>query len=94
MIWLSIFDNIYGYMKTTVEIPDALLNAARRAATRDGVTVRALLIEGLHRVLESRKRDVAFQLRDASFKGDGLQPEADEGSWERMRDRSYGGRGA
>ena len=54
-----------------VEIPEALLNAARRAAARDGVTVRALLIEGLHRVLESRKRDTAFQLRDASFKARG-----------------------
>jgi hypothetical protein len=85
---------MYVHMKTTVEIPDALLNAARRAAARDGVTVRALLIEGLHRVLESRKRDTAFQLRDASFKGEGLQPEVAEGSWERMRDLAYEGRGA
>ena len=81
-------------MKTTVEIPGALLNAARRAAARDGVTIRALLIEGLHRVLESRKRDTAFHLRDASFKGEGLQPEVAEGSWERMRDLAYEGRGA
>ena len=85
---------MYGHMKTTVEIPDALLNAARRAAARDGVTVRALLIEGLHRVLESRKRDTAFHLRDASFKGEGLQPELAEGSWERMRDLADEGRGA
>jgi hypothetical protein len=85
---------MYGYMKTTVEIPDALLNAARRAASRDGVTVRALLIEGLHRVLESRKRDAAFHLRDASFKGEGLQADVAEGSWERIRDLAYEGRGA
>ena len=85
---------MYDYMKTTVEIPDALLNAARRTASRDGVTVRALLIEGLHRVLESRKREAAFQLRDASFKGEGLQPDVAEGSWERMRDLAYEGRGA
>lgn len=85
---------MYGDMKTTVEIPDALLNAARRAASRDGVTVRALMIEGLHRVLESRKRDAAFQLRDATFKGNGLQPDVADGSWERMRDLAYEGRGA
>jgi hypothetical protein len=84
---------MYRYMKTTVEIPDALLNAARRVASRDGITVRALLIEGLHRVLESRKRDTAFKLRDASFKGEGLQPDVAEGSWERMRDLAYEGRG-
>ena len=85
---------MYGDMKTTVEIPDALLNAARRAAARDGVTVRALLVEGLHRVLESRKRDAAFQLRDASFKGEGLQDHVADGSWERLRDLAYEGRGA
>lgn len=84
---------MYGYMKTTVEIPDALLDAARRAAARDGVTVRALMIEGLHRVLGSRKRDAAFHLRNASFKGQGLQPDVAEGSWERMRDLAYEGRG-
>ena len=46
-----------SHMKTTVEIPDALLKAARRAAKRDGVTIQALLIEGLQCVLESRRRD-------------------------------------
>lgn len=84
---------MYDHMKTTVELPDALLDAARRKAARDGITLRALLIEGLHRVLESRKRGAAFQLRDASFKGEGLQPDVAEGSWERMRDLTYEGRG-
>ena len=85
---------MYSCMKTTVEIPDALLNAAKRAASRDGVTVRALLIEGLHRVLESRKRDAAFHMRDASFKGEGLQDNVADGSWERIRDLAYEGRGS
>jgi 1-acyl-sn-glycerol-3-phosphate acyltransferase len=85
---------MYDYMKTTVEIPDALLKAAKRAASRDGVTVRALLIEGLHRVLESRKRDAVFHLRDASFAGEGLRPEVADGPWERLRDLAYEGRGA
>jgi hypothetical protein len=80
-------------MKTTVEIPDALLSAALRAAGRDGVTIQALLIEGLRRALASRKRDAAFQLRDASFTGEGLQPGVANGSWERMRDSAYEGRG-
>ena len=81
-------------MKTTVEIPDALLIAARRAAARDGVTIDALLVQGLHHVLGSRQRDAAFHLRDASFKGEGLQTDMPGGSWERMRDLAYEGRGA
>jgi hypothetical protein len=81
-------------MKTTVEIPDALLSAARRAAARDGVTVRALVIEGLHRVLDSRKNGARFALRDVSFAGEGLHPDVADGSWARLRDLAYEGRGA
>jgi hypothetical protein len=40
-------------MKTTVEIPDALLDEARRMAAREGVPVRALIEEGLRAVVAS-----------------------------------------
>ncbi len=81
-------------MKTTVEIPDALLDEARTAASRERTTVRALIEEGLRHVLQSRRRRAAFRLRCASFKGHGLQPHVAEGSWERLRDLIYEGRGA
>ncbi len=80
-------------MKTTVEIPDALLEQARKLAARDGTTVRALIEQGLRRVLGDRKRGGAFRLRKASFKGEGLQPEAAGASWEQIRDTIYAGRG-
>ena len=54
----------------------------------------ALVEEGLQRVLGQRKRPEPFRLRKASFRGEGLQPEVGEGSWERIRDRVYEGRGA
>ena len=82
-------------MKTTVEISDALLEEARRAAAREKTTVRALIEDGLRRVLGERgRRRQAFSLRRASFKGDGLQPEVADAGWERLRDISYEGRGA
>ena len=80
-------------MKTTVEIPDSLLSEARRVASRDETTVRALIEEGLRRALEERRRSGSFRLRKVTFKGQGLQAHV-EGSWERIRDRSYEGRGA
>lgn len=80
-------------MKTTVEIPDALLEEARRLATREGTTVRALMEEGLRRVIAERERRGAFRLRKASFKGDGLQPHVADSPWERIRDMAYEGRG-
>ena len=81
------------HMKTTIEIPDPLLAEARRIALRQGVTLRALVEEGLRRVLRER-RAAGFRLRRASFRGKGLQPGVREGGWERVRDLAYEGRGA
>lgn len=81
-------------MKTTVELPDALLNRARRLAAREGTTIRALVEESLRRVLAEREREPRFKVKPVTFKGDGLNPELGEGAWEAIRDRIYEGRGA
>lgn len=82
-------------MKTTVELSDAALAEAKRVAARDGTSLRALLEEGLRRVLaDRRRRDSAFRLRDASFKGEGLSPEFEGRSWPAVRDEIYRERGA
>ncbi len=81
-----------GQMKTTIEIADALLREARKLAAREGVTLRALVERGLHRVLADAKRP-PFRMRDGSFKGNGLQPEVRHMSWEQLLDMSYEGRG-
>jgi hypothetical protein len=80
-------------MKTTVEISDALLEEAKKLAARQGTTVRALIEEGLRRVVAERRRPGAFRLRKATFKGNGLQPQAVGAPWERIRDLAYEGRG-
>jgi hypothetical protein len=80
-------------MKTTVEIPDSLLAEVRRLAAREGTTVRALVEQGLRRVIAERKQSRGFRLRRATFKGDGLQPGVAAASWERIRELAYEGRG-
>jgi hypothetical protein len=80
-------------MKTTVEISDPLLREARKLAAREGVTLRTVIERGLHRVITETKQGTPFKLRRASFKGKGLQPDLRHASWERVRDRSYEGRG-
>lgn len=80
-------------MKTTVEIPDQLLNEARRLAGREGTTLRALIEEGLRRIVGERKRTGPFRLRRATFKGEGLQPGMAGSSWDRLREMAYEGRG-
>ncbi|UCC75085.1 MAG: DUF2191 domain-containing protein [Gemmatimonadota bacterium] len=81
-------------MKTTVDIADALLAAAKKVAAEERTTLRALIEEGLRSVLERRQKRGGFRLRRASFRGNGLQAEVREGSWERVRDLIYEGRGA
>jgi hypothetical protein len=80
-------------MKTTFEIPDSLLEEARRLAAREGTTVRALVEEGLRHVVADRKRARPFRLRRAAFKGTGLQPGTAGLAWEAIRDIAYEGRG-
>jgi hypothetical protein len=80
-------------MKTSINLPDPLLDEARKVARREGTTERALVEQGLRQVLEQKRLDSAFRLRDASFAGDGLHPELEGASWERRREMVHEGRG-
>lgn len=79
------------HMKTTIELSDNLLQEARRAASADGTTLRALVEAGLREVLARRRqRSAPFKLKRATVKGKGLRPELREASWQRLRDLAYG----
>jgi hypothetical protein len=71
-----------------------LLNEARKLAAAERTTVRALVEEGLRQVVGRRRRRGKFRLRRASFRGKGLQAGVSDGSWERVREMIYEGRGA
>ena len=80
-------------MKTTVHIPDSLLEEARKLANQEQTTIKALIEEGLRLTIESRRHKSKFRLRKATFKGNGLQPDIAGASWDKIRDLSYGDRG-
>jgi hypothetical protein len=80
-------------MKTTIEISDPLLRDARKLAAREGVTLRALVERGLHRIVRESRESAAFKLRRASFKGKGLQAEFRDAGWDAVRDAAYRDRG-
>ncbi len=84
-----------AHMKTTIELNDTLLQAAREVAARQGTTLRGVFEAALRSYLQSLSgtRQVPFQLRRHTFSGNGLRPEAAEAGWERIRDLSYEGRG-
>ena len=81
-----------GLVKTTVEISDALLDEAKRVASRESSTLRELIEEGLRRSIDDRKKRKGFRLRRASYHGKGLQPGVSP-EWERLREVVYEGRG-
>lgn len=83
-----------SHMKTTIQIPDGIFREARKVAHEERTTLKALVEQGLRRILAERKGRGAFRLRKATFKGQGLQPSAAAASWEQLRSMSYEGRGA
>lgn len=58
-------------MKTTIEVSDALFNSAKALAQQSQTTLRAVIEEGLRRVLADSEARVkpAFKLKDASVHG-------------------------
>jgi hypothetical protein len=80
-------------MKTTIEIPDALLEEARQLAAREQTTLKALVSEGLRRLIAERQEKKPFQLRKVTFRGQGLQGHLSGASWEQIRELAYEGRG-
>jgi hypothetical protein len=80
-------------MKTTLDISDPLLREARKIATRDRTTLRALVEQGLRKIIAERKAGRHFKLRIITFKGQGLVPELRDADWEKIRDLAYEGRG-
>lgn len=75
-----------AHMKTTIEIADALFERGKQVAAREGVTLRALVEEGLRLALERHENRVVFKLRDASVDGAGLQSGQ---SWALPRELAY-----
>lgn len=82
-----------SHMKTTIEISDALAKEAKAVARRERTTLRALIEAGLRQLLRGRRRRESFELRDASFRGRGLQPEFRDADWQRIREAAYEERG-
>ncbi len=82
-------------MKTTVEISDALLEAAKSEAAKCNMTLRMIIEAALRRYLEATRGQphAPPRLRRHSFRGRGLQPGLSESDWATIRERAYESRG-
>jgi hypothetical protein len=74
-------------MKTTIELSDALFSSAKALASTRKTTLRALMEEGLRRVLadSQAKAKPAFKLQDARVRGQEMLV-ADPRQWQQMEE--------
>ena len=79
-------------MKTTVDISDALLLRAKRFARKSGQPLRAIIEEGLRRVLQADPESAAYRMADRSVGRVGEPNPLESMSWQELRDEIYGGR--
>ncbi len=82
-------------MKSTVEIPDPIMQRLREIAAKEGMTLDALIVTALTQFVSpprggNRQR---LKLEDRSVGGSGLQPGVDLSDWSSMRDFAYDRRG-
>lgn len=76
-------------MKTTIELPDALLEQARELARQEGSSIRRLMEEGLQRAVDARKRRQRSPLEFPIFGGSGLTAEFEGAGWAQIRAEIY-----
>jgi hypothetical protein len=81
-------------MKTTIDIPDALLRQAKRLAAQEDTTLKEL-IEGALRdkLARARAKPAPGPVTTHTFRGRGLQPGASFDDWATLRGMIYEGRG-
>lgn len=77
-------------MKTTLDIQDALLGRAKRHAKRVRLPLRAIVEEGLRRVLSDRPAQSQYALPDASVGEAGAGDPLADLSWQDLREEIYG----
>jgi hypothetical protein len=81
-------------MKTTLEITDSILIKAKQLAREQNVTLRSLAEEGLRKVIEERSVHRFCSIKPVTFRGNGLSPEFQGATWQRIRDAAYEGHGS
>ena len=77
-------------MKTTLNIQDELLSRAKRRARRTGRTLRAVVEEGLRKVLSTESPRDRYILPDHSVGEPGGRDPLEAYSWQDLREVSYG----
>ena len=77
-------------MKTTIDIHDELIVRAKQHASQTGRPLRAVVEEGLRRVLADPSPSVPYKLPDCSVGNPKKRDPLEELSWQDLRQEIYG----
>jgi hypothetical protein len=78
-------------VKSTFDINDALLARAKLHARKAGKPLRAIVEEGLRRVLDAAPANERYELPDRAVGRRGAPNPLDNFSWQDLRAEIYGG---
>ena len=67
---------------------------AKQLARDQNVTLRSLAEEGLRKVIEERTARRPRRISPVTFRGQGLSPEFQGATWQRIRDAAFEGHGS
>ena len=89
---LPIFLNMgnMAIMKTTIDIQDELMARAKEIARRTGRSLRAVVEEGLRRVLADEQSPNVYRLPDFSVGDPNASDPLEALSWQDLREEIYG----
>jgi len=77
-------------MKTTIDLPDALLAEAKQVAASNRITLTEVISMGLRKAIAALESPPPFKLKDGSYGAGGLAPELTRGlHWDDIRDLVY-----
>jgi Arc/MetJ family transcription regulator len=76
-------------MKTTIEIQDDLMKAAKALARKRGTTLKSIVERGIRTTLKEEQQSSRYELADKSVKGTGLQADFQQATWADIRDAAY-----
>jgi Arc/MetJ family transcription regulator len=76
-------------MKTTIEIQDDLMKAAKALARKHGTTLKSIVERGIRTTLKEEQQSSLYELADKSVKGNGLQADFRQATWTDLRDAAY-----
>lgn len=89
VIWFAILIIVGSRMKTTIEIQDDLMKAAKALARKQGTTLKSIVERGIRTTLREEQRSSDYELADKSVKGRGLQADFQQATWSAIRDAAY-----